>query len=182
MTLLMLVGLFMMLVVLIQRGRGGGLAGAFGGAGGSSAFGTKAGDVFTKITVVVAIIWFALAGFSGIALRNRDSNWKGGSNVEEKTDDADKAGDDDTPPTKSAGEDDGPIPKLNLPDDPKPPELPALPVTPAAGEMKLDLDAGDAADAEKTEGEKVEAEQADGDENADNSDEKAEGSADGDDN
>ena len=56
MTLLMFVGLFMMLVVLIQRGRGGGLTGAFGGAGGSSAFGTKAGDVFTKITIVCALI------------------------------------------------------------------------------------------------------------------------------
>ena len=38
--------LFLIALVLIQRGRGGGLAGAFGGAGGQSAFGTKAGDVF----------------------------------------------------------------------------------------------------------------------------------------
>ena len=45
---------FLILVILLQRGRGGGLAGAFGGAGGSSAFGAKTGDVFTWITVVVA--------------------------------------------------------------------------------------------------------------------------------
>ncbi|RLS51073.1 MAG: preprotein translocase subunit SecG, partial [Planctomycetota bacterium] len=44
---LVLSSLFLILLVLIQRGRGGGLAGAFGGAGGQSAFGTKAGDVFT---------------------------------------------------------------------------------------------------------------------------------------
>ena len=50
----------MILLVLIQRGRGGGLAGAFGGAGGQSAFGTKAGDVFTKITVAVAAFWILL--------------------------------------------------------------------------------------------------------------------------
>ena len=50
----------MILLVLIQRGKGGGLAGAFGGMGGQSAFGTKAGDTFTKITVVTAIFWFVL--------------------------------------------------------------------------------------------------------------------------
>jgi preprotein translocase subunit SecG len=49
--------IFLVGVILIQRGKGGGLAGAFGGAGGSSAFGTKAGDVFTRITGVTAIIW-----------------------------------------------------------------------------------------------------------------------------
>ena len=57
---LVLTSLFLILLVLIQRGRGGGLAGAFGGAGGQSAFGTKAGDVFTKITVAVAACWILL--------------------------------------------------------------------------------------------------------------------------
>jgi preprotein translocase subunit SecG len=58
--LLFLTGLFLILLVLIQRGRGGGLAGAFGGMGGQSAFGTKAGDTFTKITIVVATFWIVL--------------------------------------------------------------------------------------------------------------------------
>ena len=57
---LVLSSLFLILLVLIQRGRGGGLAGALGGAGGQSAFGTKAGDVFTKITVGVAAFWILL--------------------------------------------------------------------------------------------------------------------------
>jgi preprotein translocase subunit SecG len=52
--------LFLIALVLIQRGRGGGLAGAFGGMGGQSAFGTKAGDVFTRITVIVAACWILL--------------------------------------------------------------------------------------------------------------------------
>lgn len=57
---LSLTALFLILLVLIQRGRGGGLAGAFGGMGGQSAFGTKAGDVFTKITVGMAAFWIVL--------------------------------------------------------------------------------------------------------------------------
>ncbi|HEY2882358.1 MAG TPA: preprotein translocase subunit SecG [Pirellulales bacterium] len=58
--LLIVTSLFLILIVLLQRGRGGGLAGAFGGMGGQSAFGTKAGDLFTKITVVTAIVWILL--------------------------------------------------------------------------------------------------------------------------
>jgi len=48
-------------VILLQRGRGTGLAGAFGGAGGASAFGAKTGDVFTWITVVVAAVFILLS-------------------------------------------------------------------------------------------------------------------------
>ena len=58
--LLLLTGLFLILVVLIQRGKGGGLAGAFGGVGGSSAFGSRAGDAFTRFTIIVASIWVLL--------------------------------------------------------------------------------------------------------------------------
>jgi preprotein translocase subunit SecG len=58
--LLLLVGLFLILLVLIQRGKGGGLAGAFGGVGGSSAFGSRAGDTFTRITIYVAAAWVLL--------------------------------------------------------------------------------------------------------------------------
>ena len=54
---LIVLSLIMMFVVLIQRGKGGGLAGAFGGPGGSSAFGSRAGDAFTKITLYLAAIW-----------------------------------------------------------------------------------------------------------------------------
>jgi preprotein translocase subunit SecG len=55
-----LTGLFLIGLVLIQRGKGGGLAGAFGGVGGSSPFGSKAGDAFTRITIYVAAVWILL--------------------------------------------------------------------------------------------------------------------------
>jgi preprotein translocase subunit SecG len=58
--LLAVIAVFLILLVLVQRGRGGGLAGALGGMGGSSAFGAKAGDVFTRITIVAAAIWILL--------------------------------------------------------------------------------------------------------------------------
>src|SRR5438128_348826 len=58
---LMLLSIFLILVILVQRGRGGGLTGALGGMGGQSAFGTKAGDLFTRITIVVAALWVLLA-------------------------------------------------------------------------------------------------------------------------
>lgn len=59
-TLIVIMSLFLICLVLIQRGRGGGLAGAFGGTGGSSAFGTKAGDTFTRVTIVTASIWILM--------------------------------------------------------------------------------------------------------------------------
>src|SRR3984893_15355460 len=57
---LFFIGLFLILLILIQRGKGGGLAGAFGGAGGSSAFGSRAGDAFTRVTIIVAAVWLLL--------------------------------------------------------------------------------------------------------------------------
>jgi len=59
-----LTSLFMMLVILIQKPKGGGLSGAFGGAGGGSAqavFGAKVGDVLTWVTVVCFVLFLLLA-------------------------------------------------------------------------------------------------------------------------
>lgn len=63
--------LFLILLVLVQRGRGGGLTGALGGPGGQSAFGTKAGDLFTKITVAIAVIWILLCASAVYFLKAR---------------------------------------------------------------------------------------------------------------
>ncbi len=60
MVVLLLTSLFLIIIVLIQRGKGGGLAGAFGGMGGQSAFGTKAGDLFTRVTIGLAAFWIIL--------------------------------------------------------------------------------------------------------------------------
>lgn len=67
--LMFVTSVFLILLVLVQRGRGGGLAGAFGGMGGQSAFGTKAGDLFTRVTMVVAAFWIILC-VAAIAVLN----------------------------------------------------------------------------------------------------------------
>src|SRR5882757_730875 len=61
---LSVLSIFMVLVILVQRGRGGGLTGALGGMGGQSAFGTKAGDLFTRVTIIVAAVWILLCAAS----------------------------------------------------------------------------------------------------------------------
>ena len=75
MFLMAVTGLFLILIVLLQRGRGGGLAGAFGGSGGQSAFGTKAGDVFTRVTIGAATFWILLCAFSVKILSTSDSKF-----------------------------------------------------------------------------------------------------------
>lgn len=117
-TVIFLTSLFLILLVLIQRGRGGGLAGALGGAGGQSAFGAKAGDTFTKVTMFVATFWILLsmacikfvnssvvpkATTQEPGLHSTDSPGTG-SDEDEKTDEDNKTGADDE--TKTGVDDD----------------------------------------------------------------------------
>src|SRR4051812_29102959 len=60
-TLLIIVCAFLILLVLIQKGRGGGLTSAFGGSGGNTAFGSKTGDVLTWATSIVFGVFILLA-------------------------------------------------------------------------------------------------------------------------
>jgi len=64
--LLFLLSFFIIAIILLQRGRGGGLTGALGGVGGQSAFGVKAGDIFTRVTAITVLLWIftcALAAY-----------------------------------------------------------------------------------------------------------------------
>ena len=52
----------LVLVILIQKGRGGGLSGTFGGAGGASGIlGSKTGDFLTWFTIVLVGVFLLLA-------------------------------------------------------------------------------------------------------------------------
>ncbi|MEI8378506.1 MAG: preprotein translocase subunit SecG [Planctomycetota bacterium] len=93
MLLHMFVGVILIAVILLQRGRGGGLAGAFGGMGGQSAFGTKAGDLFTRITIVLATVWIVLGGVCVLATSSARPDKSTFTN--------------DSPVVKKAGEEEG---------------------------------------------------------------------------
>jgi preprotein translocase subunit SecG len=136
---IVLLTLFLIGIILIQRGKGGGLAGAFGGMGGSSAFGTKTGDVFTKITVGVAIAWILLSMLM-VVLTNRRNRSAWGNDaptsltkeldaISSKSKGKDKAKPlDDVPaPSKSPDPVDGqaPIDIPAIPNLPQPAESPA---------------------------------------------------------
>ena len=71
------VSILLILVILLQRGRGGGLVGALSGLGGQSAFGTKAGDTFTRITIGIAAVWVVLAGITGQVFRSSTNLFRG---------------------------------------------------------------------------------------------------------
>ena len=51
----------LILIVLIQKGKGGGLSGAFGGAMASGILGSKTGDFLTWVTIVLAGVFLSLA-------------------------------------------------------------------------------------------------------------------------
>jgi protein translocase SecG subunit len=61
--LFIILALFLILLVLIQKGRGGGLSSAFSGGGGNTAFGSKTGDVLTWTTAAVFGVFMLLAVF-----------------------------------------------------------------------------------------------------------------------
>ncbi len=131
-TVIVILSLFLIGVILIQRGKGGGLAGAFGGAGGSSAFGTKAGDVFTRITGVAAMIWIALAMLLVVMTNQRRGSAfdsESSTVISKSATDKSKAGaagskaaDSKTPTTK--------VPESS-PESKMPTDLPAIPDMPA---------------------------------------------------
>jgi len=66
--LFLIVCFLLIVIVLLQKGKGGGLGAAFGGMG-SSAFGTRTGDVFTWVTIVLTGLFLVLAVVTSLAFR-----------------------------------------------------------------------------------------------------------------
>jgi preprotein translocase subunit SecG len=70
----LVIAVTLILVVLLQKGRGGGLAGAFGGAGTSSLLGTKTGDFLTWLTIGLVALFLVLSVVMGLYMRPLASN------------------------------------------------------------------------------------------------------------
>jgi preprotein translocase subunit SecG len=97
--LLFFTACFLILIILLQRGRGGGLAGALGGMGGQSAFGAKAGDLFTRITMGVAAFWILLCIVTPKIMGTQEPGFTSGS----ESGTPPKAGANATPGTGTTG-------------------------------------------------------------------------------
>ena len=67
-TLFLVICILLVIVILLQKGRGGGLGAAFGGAG-SAAFGTRTGDVFTWVTIVLTALFLLVAVVTTLVYR-----------------------------------------------------------------------------------------------------------------
>lgn len=67
--LFLIVCVLLICVILLQKGRGGGLGSAFGGGAGSSAFGTRTGDVFTWVTIMLTAVFLGLAVLGALVVR-----------------------------------------------------------------------------------------------------------------
>jgi preprotein translocase subunit SecG len=68
--LFLFVSFLLIMVVLIQKGRGGGLSGAFGGSGGNTAFGAKTGDVLTWATSIIFALFVVIAVILNLVCNN----------------------------------------------------------------------------------------------------------------
>ncbi len=62
------ISLLLIGIILLQKNKGAGLSGAFGGVGGHSAFGTKTGDFLTWFTVGLATLFLLLCIAGNFAL------------------------------------------------------------------------------------------------------------------
>jgi preprotein translocase subunit SecG len=58
---LILVSLFIVLVVLAQKSKDGGMGAALGGGAAEAAFGAETGNVLSKSTIYAAVLFFVLA-------------------------------------------------------------------------------------------------------------------------
>ncbi len=65
----------LVVIVLLQSGKGGGLTGIFGsGGGGQTIFGARTGDVMTKTTTVLAVCFMLFSLVLAILSGNRTSS------------------------------------------------------------------------------------------------------------
>lgn len=59
--LFVICALSLILIILVQKGRGGGLSGAFGGGAASGILGSKTGDFLTWVTIALVGVFLTLA-------------------------------------------------------------------------------------------------------------------------
>jgi len=106
--LFVIVSVILILVVLIQKGRGGGLSGAFGGGMASGLLGSKTGDFLTWVTIGLVAVFLGLAVLMAKYFRPSVSEY-GSETAAATTQPA------QTPPTQPATTGDQPAPAPTQP-------------------------------------------------------------------
>jgi len=74
----------LVLVVLVQKAKGGGLSAAFGGAMASGILGSKTGDFLTWFTIVMAGVFLTLAVVMAKFYKPTVSNFGEGTTIQQK--------------------------------------------------------------------------------------------------
>ena len=69
--LLVFVSIALIGLILIQRGKGGGLSGVFGGGGVEQAFGTRAATLAQKATAVLSALFLIICVWLGLIWHHR---------------------------------------------------------------------------------------------------------------
>jgi preprotein translocase subunit SecG len=75
----------LILIVLVQKGKGGGLSGAFGGAMSSGILGSKTGDFLTWVTIILAGVFLFLAIIMAKFYKEQVSDYETGQPVQQQT-------------------------------------------------------------------------------------------------
>jgi preprotein translocase subunit SecG len=75
----------LILIVLVQKGKGGGLSGAFGGAMSGGILGSKTGDFLTWVTIILAGIFLGLAIIMAKFYKEEVSDYETGQPVQQQT-------------------------------------------------------------------------------------------------
>ncbi|MHC4742322.1 MAG: preprotein translocase subunit SecG [Planctomycetota bacterium] len=91
----------LILIILVQKGRGGGLSAAFGGAGASSILGSKTGDFLTWVTIILVGLFLLLAVVLGKFYRPSPGDFGSGAPQNQQAPPPAEADNEDVQPTLS---------------------------------------------------------------------------------
>lgn len=118
--------LLLMSVILLQRGRGVGLAGAFGGGGAAATFGAKTGDILTWTTIIMFGMYVVFAIGLNYIYRPGEVRIAPAAVAPAQAAPETGAGTESTTPS--------PLPSADVPPAPASSDVPAGSAAPAAGE------------------------------------------------
>ena len=129
---LILISIFLVLVVLMQKSKDGGMGAALGGGAAEAAFGADTSNVLTQATKYLAILFFVLgfALYLGRLYEHTHAQAAAGNALPAMTSSTPPAPASSAPATPGGAAAPATAPAVSLPVSPAPAEQPAAPSTP----------------------------------------------------